>query len=454
MPEVRGADGLPNQMPTPAEIDAMFAAMPPFTCAACHTPVEEEPRCEHCGLCLACCTCEPCPGGGHMAATLCHRCGVCSRRRDAARPCCGCQPCARCHTPNPPSRLCPQCHLCLDGRCCMCWTCPRCHARHSRASGSAVRPCAICSACLACCSCRGLRWIAAGPPVFHLTPVGEADTRAENQRLGPPMHLRRNNPSHRFLSTEIEVSAVRSGSNINTARVVSRWGGAIVGDGSLGSGGFEINTAPAAGDVFGIQIEEICAALDRDQAYANSNAGAHVHIDARDFRFYDIRRLVFLYEKLEGAIYGLTAPHRANNHFSLPCGTLYSRNLRAGRVPKATKVILLKNLYALDGNPDKRIKSFKRDKGAPNRYHGLNLHSWMFRGTIECRIMHGSTNAERLTNWGYMWASILDAAMRMRESEILALTKPGIELLYDIASTAQLKQWIDNRWSFFHRNRR
>ena len=284
--------------------------------------------------------------------------------------------------------------------------------------------------------------------------MGETDIRAEKDRKGPPTGYRAENPSGRFLATEIEVSGVLTGGNINTARVLKKWGGAIVGDGSVPNG-FEINTAPAAGDVFIAELQEICEALQKDGAYADSNAGAHVHVDARDFQFYDMRRLVFLYAKVEDALYGLVAPGRLHSDYCHPCGELYTKNLRKGLVPKDNKVVLLKNMYNLSKDPDRQIKDVRRSKGStPNRYYGLNLHSWMYRGTIECRTMHGSTDATKLTNWGILWAAILDHAMKMTEKQIDALNKRPIELLYDIAPTEEMKQWVENRWAFFHRDRR
>ena len=445
MPEVVEDWAPPNL----EDLAAAIQRMPQFTCDSCHVVIELEPRCGTCEKCVACCNCVMCDNCGVQTEEICRTCRRC---RNRSPQCCRCIECDRCHEMRSQSHYCASCHLCREG-CCICWTCGGCGALHTRQAGG-LRPCRDCSRCLECCECRQMHFMAPMNPTFHLVPVGETDPRAEAQRIGPPPAYRLKNASHRFLSTEIEISGFRSGSNRHTARVIQKWKGAVVTDGSV-SAGCELNTAPAAGDVFGAEIAEICEAIELDEGYAASNAGAHVHIDARDFRFYDIRRLVFLYEKIEDALYGLVAPFRRTSSYALPCGRMYSAHLHKGLVPKENKLLILKNMYNLVEKPTKNdMRRIKSSKGAGNRYHGLNLHSWMFRGTIECRIMHGSTSAEKLVNWGYLWAAILDAAMRMREADIEALRKKPIEIVLDIAPTDELKMWVENRWAFFHRNMR
>jgi hypothetical protein len=234
--------------------------------------------------------------------------------------------------------------------------------------------------------------------------------------------------------------------------VVAKWGGAIVGDGSLPGDGFEINTAPAAGDIFSEEMHEICEALKQDGGYITNQAGAHVHIDARDFTFYDIRRLIFLYEKIEKALFGIVAPHRAASTYCRPCGPTYARNLSRGLMPKANKAVILKNLYNID-KADKSFKTVRLSKAGP-RYNGLNLHSWMFRGSVECRIAHGTVDETKLVNWGVLWARILDFAYKNTESAITQLREIGLPLLCKIAEDDEMIQWIENRWATFHRDRR
>ena len=108
------------------------------------------------------------------------------------------------------------------------------------------------------------------------------------------------NPSKRHLAVEIEVAKAGEGNHVNQA--VQKWKGSIVRDGSLPMGGFEINTSPANGDLFPKQIREIGKALDAQGGEATSACDLHVHIDARDFEFEDIARLMKLYAKLEAGL--------------------------------------------------------------------------------------------------------------------------------------------------------
>src|SRR6266702_5519087 len=106
---------------------------------------------------------------------------------------------------------------------------------------------------------------------------------------------KKKNKSDRFIAAEIEVSRISHkdyahglklpnvfiASTKNLENVVRKWHGSIVRDGSLPNSGFEINTSPAAGDVYIKQITEICKALTRVDAKINNDCGLHIHIDAR-----------------------------------------------------------------------------------------------------------------------------------------------------------------------------
>jgi hypothetical protein len=273
----------------------------------------------------------------------------------------------------------------------------------------------------------------------------------------PKLHERKINASKRFLSVEIEVASIDSG--YDTAKAVRKWRGGIVEDGSLPNSGFEINTAPAGGDKFIEQITEICAALARGNANVTAACGLHVHIDARDFDHYTIRRLVDVYALIEDALFGMASPSRRTSTYCTPCGKTYRQAMQAGAVPyKVAKANTLRAVYDFRNNADpaerkyqgRSLCSRKKNKYESARYHALNLHSWFYRGTVECRIFNGTTNRDKIVHWGMLWARILDYAAHKSDKEITAeLTGTPLENLLRIAELPVLADFIRERTAKF-----
>lgn len=252
------------------------------------------------------------------------------------------------------------------------------------------------------------------------------------------------NPSPRFISAEIEVSTCETGEN--TGPVVKAYGGAIVHDGSVPTG-FEINTAPASGEKFVKQIREICENLKKDKSKVDETCGLHIHVDARDFNYYDIRKLAFLYQKIEPALFDIVARTRRDSRFCKPCGPSFIRDLERNIIPKDNEMALKKNMY---GDPNANVAYLRQDKYNASRYNALNLHSWIFRGTIECRMHHGTILAEKIINWGVLWAGILDYSFENSEKTIKALSGKPLEVLTMIAPTDTNREWIESRFKTFN----
>ena len=93
----------------------------------------------------------------------------------------------------------------------------------------------------------------------------------------------------------------------------------------------------------------------------------------------------------------------------------------------------------------RREFSQRMDKYNGERYRALNLHSFFYRGTVEFRHHHGTVIAAKMQGWGMVCASVLDAAMRMKVSDIEALPM-GWDGLLAILST-DLQSWAITRRS-------
>jgi hypothetical protein len=88
----------------------------------------------------------------------------------------------------------------------------------------------------------------------------------------------------------------------------------------------------------------------------------------------------------------------------------------------------------------------RKEKRQGTRYRALNLHSWIYRGTLELRTPEGATTYADMAGWGLLWAAFIDFAFKQPEREIVNLTSPdyGFSILRDIAP-GWVKDWVVER---------
>jgi hypothetical protein len=230
-----------------------------------------------------------------------------------------------------------------------------------------------------------------------------------------------------------------------------KWGANIVRDGSLPTNGFEINTAPASGDLLIKQIQEITDIIASQKGFANERCGLHCHVDARDFKAFDIRRLLFLYEKIEPALFSMVPANRRRSKYCYPCGPKYTKELQTHTIPRASKNAIFKGIYNQEGRD---IQARKKGRYDAAKYNALNVHSIFFRGTTECRMHHGTVDGKEITNWAMLWAGIMDFAMKSSEQNIHKLSHSSMierkSVLRLCAPTSGVSDFIDAEFNKYN----
>ena len=304
--------------------------------------------------------CESCHG--YFADTdICHHCNNCNY-------CCECQSCASCTEIRSSESICHHCNNC--NYCCECRTCDDCGEIYTQVCGD-------CDNCPDCCSCSSRDL-----PAFINRPMrfwaGEAVAE---------------NPSTRMLGVEIETSEVEDTADLK--KTLNQWSASVVSDGSIS--GVEIVTSPASGDRWLAMVDGICTSLKQASADVDSDCGLHVHIDARDFTVDDVKAFLTIYIAIEDALFAMVPPSRRTNTYCVPCGSKFQAILDGTSVEEV--------VYGKYWS-----ESQKKSKSGGYRYNALNLHSWFYHGTMECRLHPGSTKANKIKAWGVLWALILDAA--------------------------------------------
>lgn len=355
-------------------------------------------QCKSCCECVVCCYCDKRQLSSE--SNICSECDRCER-------CCNCSVCEGCDARN--VDICGECSYCEN--CCNCFNCSSCGP-----TGASI--CGQCEYCENCCSCDDLEWVKPVPGTWH-------------------------GRSGRYLGVEIEVD---DGDRDQVCKIVRKWGAGLVRDGSLSSSGFEVTTAPARGKAFTEQLIEICSALKAGRAVINRNCGLHVHVDARDLKFYEIRRVAKYYAAIEPALYAILPEWRRSSHYCLPSGHRF-HNLTVERHKKLRQAIHMACYQT--ATLDRELSSRKKQKYDEVRYAGLNLHSWFYRGTVEFRHFGGSGNVEKITCWARLCCAIIEFAAQSRDFEIDQLdpfkSAKNLEKAMNMAGE-DVSKWVEGRW--------
>jgi hypothetical protein len=387
--------------------------------------------CSTCDECTDCCTCWECPGCRDNQLEDAWKCSNCEKCED----CCTCVECAHCGKRfyRDDNDLCSNCNRCSS--CCSCYTCDSCGERVDSSDF-----CGSCYCCHECCNCSNDDDSSDGPEYSPGKLVFHTDKKAIVNR------------SKRYISVEIETSKIDYDREY-LLKAAKKWAATVGSDGSIH--GPEIPTAPANGDLFIKQISELCDALDKDNAEVDPSCGLHCHIDARDFTWYDIRRAILLYDRIEDSLYSIVSQSRRNNQYCAKCRRQYVQALECNKLPKDSKAKIINNVWGADPAKVRDMKKTKWGDGHA-RYHGLNLQSWLFRGTIEFRMHQGTINKDKIANWGMLLAAIIDYAYSAREKDIKALDY-GLDTLKHVVRTSvknkktadRMLAWMDERIAKF-----
>jgi len=184
-------------------------------------------------------------------------------------------------------------------------------------------------------------------------------------------------------------------------------------DGSLcGSGSAEVQTSPRSMLQAEKLIEDTCEVMTEAGFDTQDEcAGLHVHIDFSDHRhdFKMIARLFRTMYAIEDIIYASLRKNRTNNTYCVPLKNGYAfsdvkvkmvKDEMLRKYYKDSNVIIIKSSF---NNKYPTIQNI--------RYNGLNLHSIMYRGTVEFRHHEGSLDSKEIIQWVSLLSQIVDYAV-------------------------------------------
>jgi hypothetical protein len=354
------------------------------------------------------------------------------RQNEVKLPVRECRGCGR-NTPH-----CTECTHCTKCNC-ECFVCEVCHRRCRRTTPNFIKHfCTRCkSVCKRCCECRK-------------APKFMTDAALRVMEVGYPGGKSLITRLPRTLGVELEIADWRTLSHGATTSIPHlRW--ISTHDWSVKPSETEMVVSPMRGDAFVRGMVSLSHAATQHGLVFNETCALHVHVGGKDLSYWEIRRLLEVYLRVEGEVYNhLIAPHRRtlpsihycqmmiNPHHPVGCercerydrqypgqryipeslSTTLSR-MRLARSTQDLKICLIRMLYGVE-NPQLQPDTLAARKGGHYefcRYFGLNLHSWLHRMTVEWRMKEATADPMELVMWPLWCGWFVHAITRMTDAD-------------------------------------
>ena len=224
-----------------------------------------------------------------------------------------------------------------------------------------------------------------------------AEENLNNRLYRPYRDYRRPSPIiskkhgiNRHLSIESEVITQYDDADDYVNCVGNPTGFDVIYDGSLNSGGVEFkHYKPVIGD----KIRETIIGLEHHHAtednYIDESCGIHVHFNARDFRFKELKALCIIMNHIDEYIIESLPKERRTSKYAKRFLASYND------IVKCKNIVDLTNWYY-------RVvtdSSINTDRYNQARYIGTNLHARFYHGTIEFRYHEGSIDSTPILKW-------------------------------------------------------
>lgn len=160
-------------------------------------------------------------------------------------------------------------------------------------------------------------------------------------------------------------------------------------------------------------LQNIVRALRENGAIANDSCGIHVHVGADKQNAYTITCLANLFLKRQDLIDEACQ----NRDRSWWCARLNAKLVAEMRKTPKTKEALKPVWYGElnEGGERRPSEGWMSQHYNPTRYHGLNLHAWYTKGTIEFRLFNGTTHAGKIKAYVQFCLALATYAIRQEE---------------------------------------
>ena len=179
----------------------------------------------------------------------------------------------------------------------------------------------------------------------------------------------------------------------------------------------------------------------------NRSCGLHVHVDARDCEWQQLKYILLLGKSVQDVIYKMLPPSRDNGRW-------------CRRIPMSREDIL-----AIESNED-FIDAWYNSWGVnpsmekynDSRYCGMNMHSRIINGSVEFRYHSGTINQDKIINWVKICTAIVDIGIEISRPEhsIIRETISERDLTYEEffmflgLDDVSLREYVNQRMAKFY----
>lgn len=140
-------------------------------------------------------------------------------------------------------------------------------------------------------------------------------------------------------------------------------------------------------------LQEIVRSLREAGAKANASCGIHVHVDGANHNPESLRRLVNFFTARQDLIYeSLEIGARGNRWCKKTDKRLLDAMKKEGKNLTKQKA---EEIWYSPAN-DYYYGGINHSHYNETRYHGLNLHAWFTKGTVEFRLFNGTLHAGKI----------------------------------------------------------
>ena len=166
--------------------------------------------------------------------------------------------------------------------------------------------------------------------------------------------------------------------------------------------GTEFISEPMNGDILFKNIDRMCEYLQSCDYYINRTCGFHVHIDARDLYYRELRGIMLVVKSFESTLKNMMPNSRQESNW---CKSLNANKYDIRNISSDTEFIM--SWYDWANEPP------SMDKYNSSRYYGLNLHARVYHGTIEFRYHSATNNRVKMKNWITICQSIVEQGIKL-----------------------------------------
>ena len=241
-----------------------------------------------------------------------------------------------------------------------------------------------------------------------------------------------------------------------------KWRGSDQYDGSCG---WEAVTAPLSGDYVVQCLQDLGKALKKGAAKIDNRCSIHVHVDGSDLSWRDMYRLLWVYSRVEDALFYVGGSDRRNSDYCEPCGDRFRAVLvdrfDKENAKKSNKTDVMEGVLDVvywDRHEDVDAKGYyrryatRRDEG---RYKAINICPWLNARkrhttdmTVEFRLHEYTSNATRVIKWTQLLVQMVDWVKKHTDQRAKQLPENGLLALCVMAPKS--RRWLlkqANRWN-------